>query len=134
VIVPKHHAVGLTDASAKTAMGAVEYVSVARQTNMVSALEKTQRIWSLDLRGGPDRGYRALGRRPSWTYLSGARERGGGSTSSRRQDLRRPAVDPHGREGLLAERGGGRSRALLRSGSPKRVQTRKVLDLRVMHE
>ena len=33
VIVPKHHAVGLTEAAARTAMGAVEYVSVARETN-----------------------------------------------------------------------------------------------------
>jgi 23S rRNA (guanosine2251-2'-O)-methyltransferase len=66
VIVPKHHAVGLTDAAAKTAMGAVEYVSVARQTNMVSALEKLKESgvwiygaaptagtapWAADLRG-----------------------------------------------------------------------------------
>ena len=47
VIVPKHHAVGLTDAAARTAMGAVEYVAVARETNLVSALEKLKEssIW-----------------------------------------------------------------------------------------
>ena len=38
-IVPKHGAVGLTDAAAKTAMGAVEYIRVARVTNMVAAIE-----------------------------------------------------------------------------------------------
>jgi 23S rRNA (guanosine2251-2'-O)-methyltransferase len=66
VVVPKHHAVGLTDAAARTAMGAVEYVAVARETNMVSALEKLKNSgvwiygsatsggvapWSADLRG-----------------------------------------------------------------------------------
>jgi 23S rRNA (guanosine2251-2'-O)-methyltransferase len=66
VVVPKHHAVGLTDAAARTAMGAIEYVAVARETNMVSALEKLKKSgiwiygsaitggvppWSADLRG-----------------------------------------------------------------------------------
>lgn len=47
VVVPKHHAVGLTEAAARTAMGAVEYVGVARETNLVSALEKIKKsgIW-----------------------------------------------------------------------------------------
>jgi 23S rRNA (guanosine2251-2'-O)-methyltransferase len=47
VIVPKHHAVGLTEAAARTAMGAVEYVAVARETNLVNALERLKRsgIW-----------------------------------------------------------------------------------------
>jgi 23S rRNA (guanosine2251-2'-O)-methyltransferase len=47
VIVPKHHAVGLTEAAARTAMGALEYVAVARATNLVNALEtlKKSGIW-----------------------------------------------------------------------------------------
>ena len=47
VVVPKHHAVGLTGAAARTAMGAVEHVPVARETNLVTALEalKTAGIW-----------------------------------------------------------------------------------------
>ena len=47
VIVPKHHQVGLTDAAARSAMGAVEYIPVARETNLVSALEalKKSGIW-----------------------------------------------------------------------------------------
>jgi 23S rRNA (guanosine2251-2'-O)-methyltransferase len=47
VIVPKHHAVGLTEAAARTAMGAVEYVAVARATNLVATLEKIKEsgIW-----------------------------------------------------------------------------------------
>jgi 23S rRNA (guanosine2251-2'-O)-methyltransferase len=66
VVVPKHHAVGLTDAAARTAMGAVEYVAVARETNLVSALQKLKESgiwiygssveggvapWSADLKG-----------------------------------------------------------------------------------
>ncbi len=47
VIVPKHHQVGLTAAAARTAMGAVESVPVARETNLVNALEtlKKSGVW-----------------------------------------------------------------------------------------
>ncbi|MBI2202365.1 MAG: 23S rRNA (guanosine(2251)-2'-O)-methyltransferase RlmB [Candidatus Rokubacteria bacterium] len=47
VVIPKHHAVGLTDAAARTAMGAVEHVAVARGTNLVNVLEtlKNSGIW-----------------------------------------------------------------------------------------
>src|SRR5256884_3735641 len=39
VIVTKHHQVGLTDAAARGAIGAVQYLSVARPANPVRALE-----------------------------------------------------------------------------------------------
>jgi 23S rRNA (guanosine2251-2'-O)-methyltransferase len=47
VVVPKHHQVGLTAAAARTAMGALGAVPVARETNLVSALEiiKKSGIW-----------------------------------------------------------------------------------------
>lgn len=47
VVVPKHHQVGLTEAAARAAMGAVEYLAVARETNLVTALEilKKSGIW-----------------------------------------------------------------------------------------
>lgn len=47
VIVPKHRQVGLTDATARTAMGALETVAVAREANLVGALEtlKKSGIW-----------------------------------------------------------------------------------------
>lgn len=47
VILPKHQAAGLTGATAKAAMGAIEFLPVARETNLVSVLEilKKQRIW-----------------------------------------------------------------------------------------
>jgi 23S rRNA (guanosine2251-2'-O)-methyltransferase len=47
VVVPKHHAVGLTDAAARAAMGAAETLPIARETNLVHALEtlKKSGIW-----------------------------------------------------------------------------------------
>ena len=66
VVIPKHHAVGLTDAAARTAMGALERVPVARATNLVAALETIKKSgawvygaaahdgiapWAADLRG-----------------------------------------------------------------------------------
>jgi 23S rRNA (guanosine2251-2'-O)-methyltransferase len=66
VVIPKHHAVGLTDAAARTAMGAVERVAVARETNLVAVVERLKEsniwvygavpaggvaVWGADLRG-----------------------------------------------------------------------------------
>jgi 23S rRNA (guanosine2251-2'-O)-methyltransferase len=66
VIVPKHHQVGLTEVAARAAMGAVEHLPVARETNLVTALEKLKKSgiwvygaaveggvapWAVDLRG-----------------------------------------------------------------------------------
>jgi 23S rRNA (guanosine2251-2'-O)-methyltransferase len=49
VIVPKHHAAGLTGAAAKSAMGAAELIQVARETNLVHALEilKKEGVWTV---------------------------------------------------------------------------------------
>jgi len=46
-IVPKHHAAGVTAAAAKSAMGAAEYLPVARETNLVQAIEilKQDGVW-----------------------------------------------------------------------------------------
>jgi len=46
-IVPKHHAAGVTAAAAKSAMGAVEYLPVARETNLVQTIEILKRdgVW-----------------------------------------------------------------------------------------
>jgi 23S rRNA (guanosine2251-2'-O)-methyltransferase len=46
-VVPKHHAVGLTSAAAKSAMGALEHLPVARETNIVQVLDimKKQGVW-----------------------------------------------------------------------------------------
>jgi 23S rRNA (guanosine2251-2'-O)-methyltransferase len=55
-IVPKHHAAGLTGAAAKSAMGAVEHMAVARETNLVQAIEilKKEGVWVVGaaVRGG----------------------------------------------------------------------------------
>lgn len=54
--VPKHHAAGLTGAVAKSAMGAVEHLPVARESNLVQILEtlKKEGVWTVGsaARGG----------------------------------------------------------------------------------
>jgi 23S rRNA (guanosine2251-2'-O)-methyltransferase len=47
VLIPKHHQVGLTEVAARAAMGAVEHVAVARETNLVAALQKIKEsgVW-----------------------------------------------------------------------------------------
>lgn len=56
VVIPKHHAVGLTDAVARTAMGAAEHVAVARETNLVNALGifKESGVWVYGLTSAAD--------------------------------------------------------------------------------
>jgi len=66
VVVPKHRAAGLTGGTAKAAMGAIEFLPVARETNLVVALEDLKKqgvwligsvarggtvVWEVDLRG-----------------------------------------------------------------------------------
>ena len=82
VVIPKHRAAGLTGGTAKAAMGAIEFLPVARESNLVAALEilKKQGVWLIgsvvtggtiaweaDLRGpiclvlgGEERGLRPL--------------------------------------------------------------------------
>lgn len=56
VVIPTHHAVGLTPAVAKSAVGGMEHIPVAREPNLVHVLEamKKDSIWVMgtSLRGG----------------------------------------------------------------------------------
>lgn len=56
VVVPRHHAVGLTGAVARTSVGAVEHVPVAREANLVTALETLKKsgvwVYGAVVRGG----------------------------------------------------------------------------------
>ncbi|MBI4590715.1 MAG: 23S rRNA (guanosine(2251)-2'-O)-methyltransferase RlmB [Candidatus Rokubacteria bacterium] len=47
VVIAKHRAAGLSGGTAKAAMGAIEFLPVARETNLTAALErfKKQRVW-----------------------------------------------------------------------------------------
>jgi 23S rRNA (guanosine2251-2'-O)-methyltransferase len=67
LVVGKHHQVGLTGAVARTAMGAADSVPVARETNLVAALQaiKEAGVW---VYGAVPRG----GRPPWETDLTGA--------------------------------------------------------------
>ena len=66
MVVPKHRAAGLTGGTAKAAMGAIEFLPVAREPNLVAGLEKLKKqgvwligsvvtggttVWEVDLRG-----------------------------------------------------------------------------------
>jgi 23S rRNA (guanosine2251-2'-O)-methyltransferase len=54
VFLPEHRAAGLTETVAKTSAGAVEYVRVARVTNLVRLIEelKDSGIWIVGIEGG----------------------------------------------------------------------------------
>lgn len=66
VLIPKHRAAGLTGGTAKAAVGAIEFLPVARETNLVAALERLKKqgiwligsvprggtsVWDVDLKG-----------------------------------------------------------------------------------
>lgn len=54
VVVPKNHAAGLSAVVAKTAEGALEYLKVAKVTNLVQAIEqlKAAGIWVIGIESG----------------------------------------------------------------------------------
>lgn len=59
VIIPKRRAVGLTSAVSKASAGAIEYISVARVTNIVQTIEnlKKQNIWVVGTDSSGEKSY-----------------------------------------------------------------------------
>jgi 23S rRNA (guanosine2251-2'-O)-methyltransferase len=59
VFIPEHRAVGLNETVAKTSAGAIEYVRVARVTNLVRLIEdlKERNIWVVGIEGGTETRY-----------------------------------------------------------------------------
>jgi 23S rRNA (guanosine2251-2'-O)-methyltransferase len=59
VFIPEHRAAGLNETVAKTSAGAVEYVRVARVTNLVRLIEelKERGIWVVGVEGGTSVSY-----------------------------------------------------------------------------
>ncbi len=59
VFIPEHRAAGLNETVAKTSAGAVEYVRVARVTNLVRLIEdlKERNIWVVGVEGGTETRY-----------------------------------------------------------------------------
>lgn len=57
VIIPKHRAAGLTAVTAKASAGAIEYMPVARVTNLTDALKKLQKagVWVFGADAGGDK-------------------------------------------------------------------------------
>ncbi|WP_164218705.1 23S rRNA (guanosine(2251)-2'-O)-methyltransferase RlmB [Virgibacillus sp. YIM 98842] len=62
VIIPKHRSVGLTQAVAKTAAGAIEYVPVARVTNIANTIDalKERNVWIVGTESDATEDYRRL--------------------------------------------------------------------------
>lgn len=62
VIIPKRRAVGLTATVAKTSAGAIEYVSVARVTNIAQTIEelKERHVWVVGTEAEASKDYREL--------------------------------------------------------------------------
>ena len=54
VFIPEHRAVGLTETVAKTSAGAVEYIRVARVTNLVTLITELKKrgFWVIGVEGG----------------------------------------------------------------------------------
>jgi len=62
VIIPKRRSVGLTQAVAKTAAGAIEYVPVARVTNIANTIDelKERNIWVVGTEAAAAEDYRSI--------------------------------------------------------------------------
>ncbi|GAB2568313.1 23S rRNA (guanosine(2251)-2'-O)-methyltransferase RlmB [Gracilibacillus alcaliphilus] len=62
VIIPKRRAVGLTSTVAKTSVGAIEHIPVARVTNIVQAIEelKARHVWVVGTEATATEDYRQL--------------------------------------------------------------------------
>lgn len=62
VFIPEHRAAGLNETVAKTSAGAVEYVRVARVTNLVPLIEelKGRGLWVVGVEGGAATNYTAF--------------------------------------------------------------------------
>ncbi|WP_066189152.1 MULTISPECIES: 23S rRNA (guanosine(2251)-2'-O)-methyltransferase RlmB [Gracilibacillus] len=62
VIIPKRRAVGLTTTVAKTSVGAIEHIPVARVTNIVQAIEelKSRQVWVVGTEADASEDYRQL--------------------------------------------------------------------------
>lgn len=56
VFLPEHRAAGLTDTVAKTSAGAIEYLRIARVTNLVRLIEdlKERGLWVIGVEGGTE--------------------------------------------------------------------------------
>lgn len=78
VVVPARRAAGLTAAVARASAGAVEYVPVARVTNLSQAMEclSREQVWTVGIDPGGDRDYTHVDYRQPVALVIGAEGRG----------------------------------------------------------
>lgn len=78
VVIPERRAAGLTPAAAKAAAGALEYLPVARVTNVARTLEmlKERSYWVVGLDERAEKGFREIDYRGSCVLVLGAEGHG----------------------------------------------------------
>jgi 23S rRNA (guanosine2251-2'-O)-methyltransferase len=123
VVIAERRAAGLTEAVAKAAAGALEYLPVARVGNVARALEdlKSRGFWiyGLDERG--EESYDRVDYATPTAFVLGGEGKGLHQTPARPPPLRFSHPHPHGRSHPVAERiGGGRRRAVRMEAAPGR--------------
>lgn len=107
VLLPKDHSAGLSEAVAKTAAGALDYVKIARVTNLVSALKevKEKGIWVAGVETGQSEKTFRTGLHDATGVRCG--QRGHRPASPGARDLRLSGVDSDARPHAFAQRLGG---------------------------
>ena len=104
VIIPKRRSVGLTAVVAKTSAGAIEYLPVARVTNIAATVDKLEAAGRLGLRHGGRRRDGPLRRRPHRTDGHCHRQRGPRHQPPGGRAVRLSAQHPHAGADFLAQR------------------------------
>ena len=104
VIIPEHRAAGLTPAVDKTSAGAVEFLPVARVTNITRTLDdlKKRGLWCIGLEGDAKTTLRSG--QPDRADRAGGRQRGQGHQPAGARALRSADQSADARPCRLAQR------------------------------
>ncbi|MGH9770005.1 MAG: 23S rRNA (guanosine(2251)-2'-O)-methyltransferase RlmB [Blastocatellia bacterium] len=78
VFIPEHRAAGLNETVAKTSAGAIEYVRVARVTNLVPLIDelKDRGVWVVGVEGGTENVYSDFDLKASLAVVLGSEGKG----------------------------------------------------------
>ena len=108
VFIPEHRAAGLNETVAKTSAGAVEYVRVARVTNLVPLIDelKDRGLWVVGVEGGTGNLYSDFDLERSAGGRVG--QRGQRRPPAGQGKVRRDCFNPDARKDQFAERERGR--------------------------
>ena len=121
VIIPKRRSVGLTAVVGKASAGALEYLPVARVSNLVSTIRDLQKagVWVFGTAADGDTG--ALRGRPQGPGRHRHRQRGRGHEPPRLRSVRLQSQYSHARPHLIPQRLQRRCHPPLRGSEAERV-------------